>query len=209
MSTNIRPLSETEITSLKERNVWAEDCPVHYSRLRMVRIPFLDFEGESQIGEIVILDSISEKVEALFKELFEIQFNIEKVNLIDRFSGNDVESMRANNSSGFNGRKIVNTNRWSSHAFGVAIDINPIQNPYLKLGEEGIITAIPKEGINYVNRNVPRKGMVEPIVSVFAKYGFTEWGGNWELKPDYHHFQLPWEEIQKIDSSSNPESGLG
>lgn len=118
---------------------------------------------------------------------------------MDSFKGDDVASMNANNSSAFNGRRIMNTNRWSSHAYGVAIDINPRQNPYLRFNtDENTIKVLPDEALPFVNRTVPKKGMVEPIVDLFAQYGFTEWGGRWDDKPDYHHFQMPWDRINAL-----------
>ena len=94
----------------------------------------------------------------------------------------------------------MNTNRWSSHAYGIAIDINPMQNPYLMLNQNtSTINIFPDKGISYVNRRVMRAGMVEDIVPVFAQHGFTEWS-EIGIKPDYHHFQIPWNLIHTMFS---------
>lgn len=193
------PLSDKRVQSLINNNIWNDDCPVHYSELSCIEIPFINFDGFSQIGEIMIADVLVENVKTIFSELYDAKFPIASLKLMDVFKGDDLASMEANNSSGYNGRKIMNTSRWSSHAYGVAIDINPAQNPYLSLDvDQANIQVFPSSGITYVNRIVQKPGMVDDIVSIFSDNGFTEWGGNWELKPDYHHFQLPWDEIEKL-----------
>ncbi len=192
-------LSESEVQNLIENHCWSEECPVHHSRLELLDVPFVNFDGFAQIGQIMVLDTIKNEVAQLFKELASRSFPLQSLQLITTFGGNDLASMNANNSSAFNGRRIMNTNRWSSHAYGVAIDINPRQNPYLLFNtDEHSIKVLPDDALPYVNRTVPKKGMVEPIVDLFAQYGFTEWGGRWDDKPDYHHFQMPWDRINAL-----------
>ena len=192
-------LSETQINSLIENNVWNQDCPVHHSKLTVLEVPYINFDGFDQIGEIMISERLTEQVASIFKELYQASFPIHSIELIDHFKGNDVLSMESNNSSAFNGRRVMNTDRWSSHAYGVAIDINPVQNPYMVMDlDDSSIKVYPSDGMSFVNRGVSKKGMVETIIPIFAKYGFTEWGGSWELKPDYHHFQIPWEKIEEM-----------
>lgn len=195
----IRSLTESEVEDMKSSKVWSEDCPLHYTKLSVVEIDYLGFDGELNSSGIVVLSDISVQVESIFEKLLAASFPIERVSPMEEFNGDDVAAMEANNSSAFNGRKIMNTDRWSSHAYGCAIDINPTQNPYLLLDQEhSQIKVYPTSGIEYVNRNSIRKGMVESIVSIFSKYGFTDWGGDWEHKPDYHHFQLPWDKIKEL-----------
>ncbi|GAB5408654.1 MAG: hypothetical protein BalsKO_10190 [Balneolaceae bacterium] len=182
-----------------DRGVWREECPVHYSRLKVVEVSYVGFDESNKLGSLVILDILSEKVNELFRKLLDVKFPIQKIVPIEEFEGDDVKSMKANNSSAFNGRLVARTNRWSSHAFGAAIDINPIQNPYLLLNEQReLIEVIPSEGNNFLDRSYQKKGMVEEIVPILAEFGFTEWGGNWKGKPDYHHFQIPWDEIKLL-----------
>ncbi len=195
----IRSLNEFEVKSMIANNIWSEDCPLHFSRLRLVKIDYIGFDDQHHTSSMVVLDSISEQVSSIFQELLAISFPIYSMLPMEEFKGDDVASMEGNNSSAFNGRRIMNTDRWSSHAYGCAIDINPVQNPYLLLDkDQSSIKVYPNKGMEFINRNSIRKGMVEPIVSIFEKYGFTDWGGNWEHKPDYHHFQLPWEAIHKL-----------
>lgn len=194
-----RKLTKIEINSMISSGVWRDECPIHYSRLRMIELEYLNFENFVRKGKMVLLDSVAEQVVCIFEELLKLGFQINSVNLMDLFDADDVKSMKANNSSAYNGRLVARTNRWSSHAYGVAIDINPVQNPYLLLNErEELLEVIPSAGSEYLDRSNKRKGMVEEIVPIFAKHGFTEWGGNWELKPDYHHFQLPWDKIKEL-----------
>ncbi len=195
----IRTLTENEIQAISAANVWSEGCPLPHSRLRVVEIDYLGFDDQEHSSSMIVLDSVSESVKKIFEELLSLSFPIYSITPMEQFNGDDVASMEANNSSAFNGRRIMNTNRWSSHAYGCAIDINPAQNPYMLLDKEHAqIKVYPSSAIEYVNRNSLKKGMVEPIVPIFEKYGFADWGGNWEHKPDYHHFQLPWDRIEKL-----------
>lgn len=195
----IRSLTDLEIEQMIEGNVWREECPVHHSRLKVVEVTYCCFDGNQKEGKVIVLDVVAEKVHSIFEELLSIQFPINNILPLEEFSGDDVKSMQANNSSAFNGRLVARTSSWSSHAFGVAIDINPIQNPYLLLNEaKELVEVIPPEGSEFLDRSEMYRGMVEEIVPIFAKHGFTEWGGSWDAKPDYHHFQLPWEEIKLL-----------
>ncbi len=192
-------LSDQTVSILKEKNIWRKECPIHHSRLVLVDVPYINYDGFAQIGQIMVLDSIKDEVQQLFKELANRFFPIQSISLINEFEGDDVASMNANNSSAYNGRQIMNTNRWSSHAYGVAIDINPRQNPYLLFDQyNNSIKVLPDNSLPFVNRTVLKEGMVEPIVDLFATYGFTEWGGRWDNKPDYHHFQMPWDKIDTL-----------
>ncbi len=103
-------------------------------------------------------------------------------------------SMEDNNTSAFNCRATTGKpNEFSLHAYGVAIDINPLQNPYIGFSKENIGEAfvLPKTATPYVNRIVHAPGSAESIVDIFAAHGFSEWGGHWVDRIDYQHFQVP------------------
>ncbi|MBO6524596.1 MAG: M15 family metallopeptidase [Balneolaceae bacterium] len=201
MGFTIKQINKDRLLRLKESSIWGEECPVHYSRLRIAEVQFVDFDNQVTQGELIVLEQVAESVVKIFQELLELKFPIEKMLPMEEFCGDDVLSMKANNSSAYNGRKVARTDRWSSHAYGCAIDINPIQNPYLLLNEhKELVEVIPFEGENYLDRSNQRKGMIEEVVPVFVKHRFSDWGGSWEAKPDYHHFQLPWSKIDSLFS---------
>ncbi|MEQ9232104.1 MAG: M15 family metallopeptidase [Cyclobacteriaceae bacterium] len=198
MAFEITPLSESRKQSILSNSPILLDAPVGLDRLRAVHFLHTNFEGGISQGEMIVLDLLSDSVLAIFKALHALQFPIEKAIPVDEFGSDDVASMEANNSSAFNSRRIMNTDRWSSHAYGAAIDINPRQNPYVPNPVQTDFKVYPSGGGPFLDRENVRKGMVEPIVSVFKKHGFTEWGGNWKSPLDYHHFQVDWERILRL-----------
>ncbi len=197
MAFEITPLSASRRQSILSNSTILPDAPVQVDRLLAVHFLHTNFEGGVSQGEMIVLDVLAESVLAIFKELHDFQFPIEKVIPVDEFGGDDVASMEVNNSSAFNSRKIMNTDRWSSHAYGAAIDINPRQNPYVPNPEQTDFRVYPSGGEPYMDRENSRMGMVEPIVPIFKKHGFTEWGGDWKSPLDYHHFQVEWGRILK------------
>lgn len=198
MAFEITPLSESRKQSILSNSPILLDAPVGLDRLRAVQFLHTNFEGGVSKGEMIVLDALSDSVLAIFKALHALQFPIEKAIPVDEYGGDDVVSMEANNSSAFNSRRIMNTDRWSSHAYGAAIDINPRQNPYVHTPEQTDFNVYPSGGEPFLDRENVRMGMVEPIVSVFTKHGFTEWGGDWKSPLDYHHFQVNWERILRL-----------
>ncbi len=202
--------SSLQADTLK-KNIWSSECPVALDRLNLVRVSYVDFDGNKHHdGQLVVLDVVADSVIAIFRELFENQFPINSIHLINDYHGNDYKSMEANNSSAFNCRLIQGTNLTSIHSYGLAIDINPEQNPYAlnkyELGKV-FVPVYPPAGMDYMNRKNIRHGMVESIVNkqtgetvvdIFYKHGFTEWGGNWNEPLDWHHFQLTRVEAEHL-----------
>jgi hypothetical protein len=109
--------------------------------------------------------------------------------LMDEYWGDDDAALAANNTSAFNDRTVVGGTSISMHAFGLAIDLNPIQNPYVE-HTAGKVTVAPEAGREYLDRKRVRPGMAEQVVSVFAEHGLTVWGGLWKNQTDYQHFQV-------------------
>ncbi|MES2214527.1 MAG: M15 family metallopeptidase [Pseudomonadota bacterium] len=169
---------------MKSKGVWKDSCPMKIEDLMLLKIPYYDFNGNVKTGNLVILKPLSKRIASIFNELFQIKFPIHSIDTIDRYHGDDERSMEANNTYGFCCRKDLGSDELSSHSFGIAIDINPLQNPYIS--HDGKV--YPKLGIEFLDRANIRPGMVDNIVNIFQKYGF-EWGGNWK-NPDYQHFQL-------------------
>lgn len=189
----IHNLSIQMQNQMKQLNTWKPDCPVGLDRLKLIKFSYFDFNAKEQNdGQIIVLDAVSSRVITIFKELYSLKFPIAHAKPIEYYQGNDEMSMMDNNSSSFNCREITGGGLPSLHAYGAAIDINPIQNPYISFEETGnSITILPPMGKEYFNRTNARAGMVENIVNIFKKNGFTIWGGKWNTPIDWQHFQLP------------------
>lgn len=189
----VHNLSTQMKNQMKKLKTWKADCPVPLERLRLIKFSYFDFNIQKQNnGQIIVLDAVSGRVIAIFKELYSLKFPIAKAKPIEYYKGNDEVSMTDNNTSSFNCREITGGGLPSLHAYGVAIDINPIQNPYISFEETGnSVTILPCMGKEYFNRTNIRAGMVENIVNIFKKNGFTVWGGKWNTPIDWQHFQLP------------------
>ena len=165
---------------------WREGCPLSTDQLRLLRISHLGYDGEVHQGELVINAEHADAVLGVFATLFDAGFPIERMDPVDVFDGNDDRSMAANNTSGFNCREVADRpGVWSQHAFGNAIDLNPLTNPYLRADGQ----VLPPQGETFIDRNVPNPGLIttgSAPVEAFASIGW-EWGGNW-TNPDYQHF---------------------
>ena len=166
-------------------------CPVGFDELRVVRVKYLGFDGAAKKGELVINKSVANDVVSIFDELYAIGYPIKQINLIDKFKGSDFDSIEADNTSAFNCRKATGGGNWSKHSFGKAIDLNPIENPYVFTGGR----TSHKASYKYINRNIKNinlpqeKAILLPnsdAVKIFKKYGWS-WGGDWRVK-DYQHF---------------------
>ncbi len=170
------------VTAADLGSSWRPGCPVDPADLAAVTVRHLTFEGSAAEGTIVVHADVAADVRAVFARLWEIGFPISQVVPVDRFGSSDDASMAANNTSGFNCRLTTGGSRWSEHAYGRAIDVNPIQNPYVRGA-----TILPPAGSTYVDRSVTQPGMVTPeVVAAFAAVGWS-WGGHWS-SPDYQHF---------------------
>ncbi len=166
---------------------WREGCPVPLENLRYVRLSHYNYEGEVQTGELVLHEDVAEGVVAAFQDLFDQQFPIDRMELVDNFEADDDASMRANNTSAFNCRSTTGGSRWSEHAFGAAIDINPLVNPYVSTGK-----VYPSEGAAYADRHEGIVGGIYPddaTVTALGDQGWL-WGGYWSSGKDYQHFSI-------------------
>jgi hypothetical protein len=149
----------------------------------LVTVPYFSFEGTEEEGQLVIHKDLAEEAESIFRKLFEMHFPIHHITPVVLYGWNDAIAMAANNTSAFNYRVIAGTNRLSHHATGRAIDINPVQNPYV-----GVDGAVAPASATY---DLTRDGTVtSDIVSIFKSYGW-EWGGDWTDRKDWQHFQKP------------------
>jgi len=171
------------------RSSHGPECPVPWERLRYLRVPFVGFDGEPHRGELVVRAAYARDVLTVFERLYDARWPIRRMRLVSDYGGDDDRSMAANNTSGYNCRTVAGETRWSDHAYGAAIDLNPVQNPYVLDG-----SVLPPAGRPFadldrsaraeVPRGVIRAG--DPVVRAFAQIGW-EWGGAWS-DPDYQHF---------------------
>lgn len=158
--------------------------------LIILNVLYYDFNNKIKEGQIVCNKIISNKLISVFKVLFQNKYKIGKIKLIDVYDFDDIKSMSDNNTSCFNYRKILNTNRLSKHAYGLAIDINPLFNPYVTLNENNEIEIYPENSKKYINRNKNFEYKIDEndlCYKLFIGNGF-EWGGHWKC-PDYQHFE--------------------
>ena len=164
---------------------WRVGCPVPLADLRLVSVTHVGFDGQGRKGELVVHEAVAEEIVGVFRSMFDAGFPIEQVRLIDEFEADDDRSMAANNTSAFNCRQATGSSRWSEHAYGKAIDINPVQNPFVT--RSGAV--LPPAGSAFVSRD-PAPGLIAPdgpAVEAFDAIGWG-WGGRWSSGKDYQHF---------------------
>ena len=188
------PIPDDLKQSLLHQKLWHSQCPVPLERLALLRLSYTDFAGQSHTdGEMIVLDTLAPQVAQLFQELYQRHFPIAKIRLTSRYGGDDQRSMAHNNTSAYNCRLTSDGSGLPSvHAYGAAIDINPVQNPWVGPvnAKTGMIELLPVAGREFVNRAKQRPGMSEPIVPLVANAGLSIWGGNWNEPIDWQHFQV-------------------
>jgi hypothetical protein len=166
---------------------WRPGCPVGPAQLRRVRLAYWGFDGERHLGELVVNVRVVGDVKVVFRRLYQARFPIRRMRPIDVYKGSDRASMAADNTSAFNCRLVAvpGAKNWSMHAYGEAIDVNTVENPYVFGGR-----ARPDRGAAYVDRSNVRPGMAVEggvLVRAFTRVGWG-WGGRWRGSPDYQHF---------------------
>ena len=179
--------SIARVTPAEVRWSWRPGCPVGPAQLRRVRLAYWGFDGRRHVGVLVLRDRAVPKVVVVFRRLYRARFPIRRMEPVDAFHGSDPRSMAADNTSAFNCRYAVaaGPKRWSVHAYGEAIDVDPVENPYLEGGR-----VLPAAGSAFTDRGRYRKGMAVAggvLVRAFASVGWL-WGGRWAGSPDWQHF---------------------
>lgn len=229
----IHPLTEHDCNVMMQSHTLRPDNPVACKRLRAVRFSHFSERGVESDGTLVVLDVAAPEVAALMHKLLDQRFHIHKARPLEDYDGDDVASMNDNNTSSFNGRRTATSSSWSLHAYGAAIDLNPLQNPAIYPGQRedadgNIVPGTPgtalirpaassDNGNNYLNRNVYRArpdddgfyrpGMAESVVDLFAYHGFLTWGGYWNDPLDYQHFEIgPRAFIERVYAADPPDS---
>jgi hypothetical protein len=166
---------------------WRPGCPVSASQLRLLHLSYWGFDDGPHTGTMVVNESVTSAVTAIFSALYRARFPIREMMPASVFGGDDNAAAAADDTSGFNCRYAVAPGppQWSVHAFGEAIDVNDVENPYI----DGA-TVIPPAGRAYADRGDVRPGMAVrggTLVNAFAASGW-QWGGRWVATPDYQHF---------------------
>ncbi len=177
----------SEVTRDMVRYSWRPGCPVSYTDLRMVTTDYWGFDGQVHQGQLVVHKDWAYAVLGVMKQLYYDHYPIARMVPVDYYGGSDERSMEADNTSAFNCRLVTGSSTsWSEHSYGTAIDINPVENPYI--ATDG--TVLPPNGAAYADRSKYAPGMIHPndeVVQAFASIGWR-WGGYWGGPTDYQHF---------------------
>ena len=162
-------------------------CPVGPPDLRAVRLSYWGFDGRAHEGTLVVHRRVASDVVAVFRRLYEARFPIRRMQPVSAYRGSDDASMAADNTSAFNCRYVAGTTRWSMHAYGKAIDLNPVENPYVSGSHVS-----PPAGREYADRSGDAVGMIhdgDRVVKAFARRAGWEWLGDGPGPVrDYQHF---------------------
>ena len=174
------------VTAADLPSSWRAGCPVGPESLRRLELSYWGFDDQPHTGALVVHADEAQTLIGVFRRLFERRFPIRRMEPIDVYGGSDDASTAADNTSAFNCRNAVASGppTWSAHAFGRAIDVNPVENPYILDG-----AVLPAGGAPFVDRSNVRPGMAVrggELVAAFVAAGWS-WGGGW-ANPDYQHF---------------------
>jgi hypothetical protein len=177
--------SSATVTAAEMPYTYRSGCPVGPSGLRRVKLPYYDWAGVPQMGDIVLRTSSADDMQRVFQKAFSARFPIRRMRLVDVYRGSDVSSMAADNTSAFNCRKVTgNPYRLSQHSYGHAIDINTYENPYVTSSR-----VYPSGSQTYLNRRNVRRGMIvsSGVIARAMRVEGWPWGARWS-HPDYQHF---------------------
>jgi D-alanyl-D-alanine carboxypeptidase len=184
----VTPVDRTTADAMRGVS-WKEGCPVPIEDLRLVHSTYRGFDDRVHWGRMAVHHDVAARVVRALGKMYHAQFPIRRMELVDVYGGNDDLSMAADNTSAFNCRpKTGIPGQWSVHSYGRAIDINPVENPYVKGN-----VVLPPAGSDYLDRADVRPGMItlgDVVEQAFTTEGFT-WGGNWRTLKDYQHFERP------------------
>ncbi len=186
---------ESEITDEIFERIYGKsfkvDCTVPREDLRYVRVLFYGFDRETHIGGVIVNQKISKDIVDIFYQLYINNYEIESMTLVDEFDADDDKSMKANNTSSFNYRTIAGSTKLSNHSLGMAIDINPLYNPYVKTKPDGTVIISPDSAVDYIDREAEFEHKItseDLCCKLFKEHGFT-WGGDYNSLKDYQHFE--------------------
>ncbi len=165
---------------------WRPGCPVPLHDLRVVTARHWGFDGRVRTGRLIVHRDVAQTMLRVLERLYAARFPIRHMVPVDAYGASDFRSIEADNTSAFNCRLVDGTKRWSEHALGRAIDVNPIENPYVSSAGTTSHTASRP----YLRRTPYRPGMAVEggaLVRAFDAAGWG-WGGRWSGAKDYQHF---------------------
>jgi hypothetical protein len=168
-----------------DRSTWAPGCPVKARQLAWVRLTFWGFDGARHTGELLVNSTAAQPLVRVFRQLYAARFPIEEMRITPKSEQNAAPTGDGNDTGSFNCRPVRGASTYSQHAYGLAVDVNPFQNPYLK-GD----LVLPELASAYRDRGWRRPGMILPggvVVRAFAAIGWG-WGGSWHSLKDLQHF---------------------
>ena len=167
------------------RSTWQRSCPVAARDLRYLTMSFVGYDGRPHTGEMIVATRVADAVTRVFGHLFAARFPIEEMRVVAPAELTAPPTGDGNNTTAFVCRPARGQTRWSAHAYGFAIDLNPFCNPYVRGN-----LVLPELASSYLDRSNRRPGMVEPgdvAVRAFTAIGWT-WGGEWTNPRDLQHF---------------------
>jgi D-alanyl-D-alanine carboxypeptidase-like protein len=180
---------EGKVRERIEGSSWRPGCPVGLGKLRLLDLTHRGFDRDAHHGRLVVHRRYADEIVAVFKRLYSIGYPIRRMELVDRYGADDQRSMRADNTSAFNCRYVAGTTRWSNHAYGLAVDLNPVENPYVSGSHVS-----PPAGREYADRSRDAPGMIhdgDKVVKAFARRADWEWLGDGPGPiRDYQHFSV-------------------
>ena len=167
------------------RSSWQDGCPVAADELAWVRLTFWGFDAQRHTGELLVNASVADDVVGVFRTLYRQRFPQEQVVITRTYDPDAVATGDGNGTGSFVCRPSTGATYFSQHAYGLAIDVNTFQNPYVK-GD----VVLPELASSYLRRDTVRPGMIVdggPVIAAFARIGW-EWGGSWNQSKDFQHF---------------------
>ena len=173
-----------------EQQVPLDPSIITYDELRYLKVLHFGYDGLFHVGELIVNVKVADEVLDIFKQLYLMRYPIEKLRVMSCYGGSDELSMEDTNSSSFNFRHVTDGGKLSNHAYGLAIDLNPKVNPYVKND-----LVLPTNGLAYVNRDQHVLGIIkknDAVYQLFTSHGWT-WGGDWTRLKDYQHFEKKYE----------------
>ena len=191
---SIRPLSASERSEVVAAREWHSGCPVSLSQQRVLTVRYLGFDGKAHTGQILVNGTQAGRLQQVFARLYAIRFPIRHMAFADTYGPSAARPGDGDVTASFecrqavaspcNGTASTGTGSWSEHAYGEAIDLNPVENPYVGCGMTRDRTAL-----SYLDRSRVRRGMVTPqVIDIFHQIGWG-WGGSWTgSTKDYMHF---------------------